>query len=294
MRSRLGLTETWGQVYVDGKLMPAHEAAVCVFDRGFLYGDGVYETLRVYGGKPFMLDAHLRRMAEGCAVISLKPPDRDAIEQGVHSVLDADHLQEAYLRITVTRGATGRLWYDVEDALPTVVIIAKPYTPPDFREGVRLIVSRFPTDELSPLSGVKQIGILAKILARREASGAGADDAILLDHRGNVSEATSSNVFWVSRGKLFTPSLSCGILAGITRAIVMELARADGLEVCEGEFGLDSLLSADEAFLTSSTWEIAPIASVNDVEIGGTERRVAERLHSLYLKKIEKELQLQR
>lgn len=274
--------------------MPADEAALSVFDRGFLYGDGVYETLRVYGGKPFMLDAHIQRMAEGCAAISLTPPDHNAVVQGVRLVLAANRLQEAYLRITVTRGATGRLWYDVEGGEPTVVIIAKPYTPPNFREGVRLIVSRFPTDELSPLSGVKQIGILPKILARREACGVGADDAILLDHRGNVSEATSSNVYWVTGGKLFTPSLSCGILAGITRGIVMELAKANGLEVCEGEFELESLLSADEAFLTSSTWEIAPVASVNDVELGGTERRVTTRLHSLYLERIEKELKLQR
>jgi branched-chain amino acid aminotransferase len=293
MKPEFDLTEAWGEVYINGKVVHASEAVVSLFDRGFLYGDGIYETLRVYQGKPFMLDAHIERMAKGCSAISLAMPAQETIKQGVYSVLEANSLKDAYLRITVTRGPTGQMWYDIRAEQPTVVIFAKPYTAPDFGLGVRLIVSRFRTDERSPLSGVKQIGILPKIMARLEAVQAGADDALLLDSRGYVSEATSSNAFWVVNGRLFTPSLSCGILPGITRRVVIELAKESGLEICEGEFELDEVFKAQEAFLTSSTWEIVPVASVDGVTIGsGLPNPVTQYLQRLYSDNLVKELGL--
>lgn len=262
----IGLTQVWGRVYLDGRLIAADEAEVSAFDRGFLYGDGVYETLRAYAGKPFMLDAHLQRMSHGCSVVGLAPPEPKQIEEGVRLVLEANGLTDAYLRITVTRGATGRLWYDPATSKPTLLIIARPLVPRDFGKGLRLVVSRYRTDERSPLSGVKQTGILPKILARAEAVRLGADDALLLDTRGFVAEATSSNAFWVREGKLFTPSLACGILAGITRRIVMEIAHRHEIGVVGGEFALDELRTAEEMFLTSSTWELAPVRSLDDIE----------------------------
>lgn len=276
-----GLTEIWGQVYVNGQLVAADEAAISAFDRGLLYGDGVYETVRVYDSKPFMLEAHLRRMVHGCSVIGLTPPNPKEIEEGVNQVLAANELKEAYLRITLTRGATGALWYDLEAAKPTVLIIAKPFARRDFGEGLRLLVSRSRADDRSPLSRVKQIGILPKILARAEALRLDADDGLLLDTRGYVAEATSSNAFWLREGTLFTPSLSCGILAGITRALVIEIAKNEGLTVMEGEFPLDELRRASEMFLTSSTWEIAPVHSLDGTAFGDTHpgpvtRRIAE------------------
>ncbi|HUV05859.1 MAG TPA: aminotransferase class IV [Armatimonadota bacterium] len=277
-----GLTEAWGQVYINGRLIPADEAAVSAFDRGFLYGDGVYETLRVYAGKPFMLDAHLRRMAHGCSVVGLAPPETKEIEEGVRLVLEANGLTDAYLRITVTRGATGRLWSDMALSKPTLLVIAKPLVPRDFGKGLRLVVSRYRTDERSPLSGVKQTGILPKILARAEAQRMGADDALFLDTRGFVAEATSSNVFWVRDGKLVTPSLACGILAGITRQVVMEIAHEQGVGVVEGEFALGELRTADEMFLTSSTWEIAPVRSLDDMEFPEAPGPVTKGLLELY------------
>lgn len=265
----IGFDETWGHVFLDGALKPASEAMVSAFDRGFLYGDGVYETIRVYAGKPFMLDAHLNRMALGCSVIGLTPPNAEEIESGVQQVLDANNLMDAYLRITVTRGATGKLWYDLESSTPSLLIIARPYTPPDFGDGLHLIMSGFRADERSPLSGVKQIGILPKILARSEAKSAGADDAMMLNTAGFVAEATSSNAFWVKDGELFTPTLDCGILAGITRETALGIAWESGMTIHEGQFALDDLLAADEVFLTSSTWEIAPVRSLGDTVFGG-------------------------
>jgi len=279
----IDLTEVWGQIYIEGRLVSACEGRVSAFDRGLLHGDGVYETVRVYAGKPFMLDAHLRRMAHGCSAIGLTAPDAKDIEEGVRLVLQANGLkEEAYLRITVTRGATGKLWHDLACAKPSLVIIAKPYAAPNFGDGLRLVVSRFRTDERSPLSGIKQIGILPKIMARAEALRADANDVILLDTRGFVSEATSSNAFWVREERLFTPSLTCGILDGITRAIVMEIAKGEGIPVVEGEFALDDLYAAEEVFLTSSTWEIAPVRSVDGTAFPGAAGPVTQRLTELY------------
>ena len=275
------IDDLWGRVYVNGRLVPASEASASVMDRGLLYGDGVFETVRVYGGRPFMLDAHLARMAQGCSVISLPTPDMEEIKRGVEQVLEANGLSDAYLRITVTRGATGGLWDDLEHSLPTVVIMSKPFVPTDFGQGMRLVISSFRSDEQNPLTGIKQTGILWKILARAEAKRAGADDALILDTQGHVSEATSANIFWVRDDTLYTPSLDCGILPGVTRALVIGLAREQGLAVIEGKFTLDELLTSDEAFLTSSTWELAPIHSIAERKFK-TGRPIMEKLTELY------------
>lgn len=272
---------TWGMVCVNGRLMEASEASVSALDRGLLYGDGIFETVRVYGGKPFMLDAHLARMAEGCAVLHLPSPDVVAIRKWAERVLQANRLDgDAYLRITMTRGATGRLWYDLGSGSPTVIVIARPYTPPKYDDGIRIMVSSFRSDESSPLSRTKHTGILWKILARAEAKRSGYDDALLLNTKGHISEGTSANVFWVRDGRLFTPSLDSGILAGITRGLVIKIVAERGICVEEGFFGLDDLLSAEEAFLTSSTSEIVFIRSAGGKEFGtspgGLTRKIAE------------------
>lgn len=282
----IDLGEVWGQVYVNGRIVPADEATVSALDRGLLHGDGVFETIRVYGGKPFMLDAHLRRMADGCSAIEVAPPDPAEIKNGVRQVLEANDLSDAYLRITATRGPTGRLWYDLEHSAPTIVIIAKPLVPKDFGEGLRLVVSGFRSDERSPLSRIKQTGILWKILARTEARRAGADDALLLNTQDRIAEATSANIFWARDGALYTPSLDCGILPGITRALVIEIAREQGISVTERKFTLDELRTADEAFLTSSTWELAPIRSLGDVPFGGAPGLITRSLTESYRERL--------
>jgi len=260
----IDLDETWGFVYVNGELMPAHEASVCALDRGLLYGDGLFETIRVYNGMPFMLDAHIRRMSEGCSVIELMPPDPDEMRRAARQVLDANHLTgDAYLRITVTRGPTGRMWTDLEHSKATVIVLAKPYSPPDHGDGLRLTVSKsFRSDERSPLSRIKHTGILWKIMPRVAAKREGFDDALLLNTVDDISEGTSANIFWAKNGALHTPSLDCGILPGVTRSLVIEIARQQGISISEGCFPVDHLLRADEAFLTSSTAELVPIRSI--------------------------------
>lgn len=286
----IGLDETWGLVYVDGTLSPAHDAAVSAFDRGLLYGDGLFETIRVYNGMPFMLDAHIRRMAGGCSVIALTPPDPDVIRHAAREVLAANGLTgDAYLRITITRGPTGCLWSDIEHSRQTLIVLAKPYSPPDHGDGLRLTVSKsFRSDERSPLSRIKHTGILWKIMPRAEAKRSGLDDALLLNTAGDVSEGTSANIFWAKDGSLYTPSLDCGILPGVTRSIVMEIAREHGIGVSEGRFPLDHLLSADEAFLTSSTSELVPIRSIEDTVFPGGP--ITSRLLELYRRQVQKAL----
>lgn len=280
------LTELWGKVYVSGRLSPAEEASASALDRGLLYGDGLFETVRVYGGKPFMLEEHLRRMAEGASRIALVLPDKEEIKAAVGAVLQANSLTEAYLRITVTRGPTGKMWSDLSGCSPAVLVLAKPFNRPDFGEGLRLTVSRFRIDERGPLCGVKHTGILPKILARTEAVNSGADDAVLLDTRGFVGEGTSSNLFWAKGGRLYTPSLSCGILAGVTRQVVAEIASAEKIAVEEGEFRLDVVKEAEEVFLTSSTWEIAPVRELDGSVFRGSAGPVTTAIHRLYRKRI--------
>ena len=276
----------WGQISVNGRLMPAAEATVSPLDRGLLYGDGIFETIRVYGGRPFMLDAHLKRMAHGCSVIMLPMPEPDEIKGWVSAALEANDLSDAYLRITVTRGPTGGVWYDFDQACPTVIILCKPYAQPDYGDGLRLRLSTFRSDEQSPLTRIKHTGLLWKIMARREARQSGVNDAMMLNTKGRVAEATSANAFWVRDGALYTPSLDSGILAGVTRGIVLEIAAEQGLKTVEGHFPFEKLLSAEEAFLTSSTWELAPIRSVEDMTFAEAPGKVTGRLAKLYRQRV--------
>lgn len=280
----IDLCDTWGLVYVNGTLVSAGDATVSALDRGLLYGDGIFETVRVYNGIPFMLDAHISRMTEGCSVIGLRPPDPNEARGATRQVLNENDLTgDAYLRITTTRGATGRLWYELDHEEPTLVVLAKPYSPPDCGEGLRLKVSKsFRSDERSPLSRTKHTGILWKILPRAEAKRAGFSDALLLNTSGHISEGTSANAFWVRDESLFTPALECGILPGVTRSIVIEIARENGIVVREDCFPLDHLLAADEVFLTSSTAELTPIRSVEESVFPGASGSMTRRLTDLY------------
>lgn len=277
----------WGQVSVNGNLIPAAEATVSPLDRALLYGDGIFETIRVYAGEPYLLDVHLKRMAHGCSVIMLPAPDRE-IKRWVREALDANDLSDAYLRIAITRGPTGGLWHDLENSCPTVLILCKPYHPPDFGEGLTLRLSTFRSDEQSPLTRIKHTGLLWKIMARREATQAGVNDAIMLNTKGYVAEATSANAFWIRDGVLYTPSLDSGILAGITRGVVLEIAREQGIEAIEGHFAFEELLAAEEAFLTSSTWELAPVRSVEDMTFADAPGKLTRRLAEEYRERVKR------
>jgi branched-chain amino acid aminotransferase len=260
-------------VYVDGKFVDKHKAVVSVFDHGLLYGDGIFEGIRAYGGNVFRLDDHMKRLYDSAKVIHLTMPlSRHEFTEAVLETLRKNRLRDAYIRVVVTRGA-GDLGVDPSLCKnPTVFIIAEPMAtllgPKDPRT-VKLIVASARRDAVDATSHeIKSLNYLNSILAKIEAKNAGADDAILLDHRGFVSEASVTNVFIVKDGKAFTPSPSAGILHGITRERVIRLCSDQGIEVQERDVTPFELLTADEVFLVGTKSEILAVESVGGTRIG--------------------------
>jgi branched-chain amino acid aminotransferase len=256
-------------VYLNGKVVPRQEAVVSVFDHGFLYGDGVYETLKVYDGVVFMLEEHLGRLRRSASMIGLDlPGDADFIKLAVYETLTANALKNAYVRITVSRGQ-GPIGLDPALCTePTFVVIAedfKEYPRALYKSGVRLVIPqtrRNLREALNPQ--IKSLNFLNNILAKIEAKKAEAYDALMLNASGHLAEGTTSNAFFVLDGVLCTPSVECGILDGITRGIALELAAREGMTVREGFFTKEDIYRAGEVFITSTMLEVMPVSSVDD------------------------------
>jgi branched-chain amino acid aminotransferase len=275
-------------VALDGAIVTPEHATVSVYDRGFLYGDAVFEVLRTYGGRPFALEDHLARLRRSAErVFIVLPVDDATIGREVEAVLAAAHAdasRECYVRIVVTRGS-GPLSLDPDTAThPLRVILVEPVLPPPrdaYLHGVALasVSTRRAVDDTAA-SGAKVTNYLANLLALREARARGAQEALVLDGRGQVVEGASSNVFVVTAGRVATPPESAGILAGITRAHILGAARDLGVPVDERDLLPDDVYRADEVFITSSIRELLPVVRVDDRTIGaGTPGPVARRLH---------------
>jgi branched-chain amino acid aminotransferase len=264
-------------VNVNGRLMDQEHAVIPVFDHGFLYGEGIYETLRTYGGEPFLLDRHMRRLRASAGMIALPVPvSDDEIAARFKSTMAAaglggDH-GEAYLRLLITRGV-GELSYDpAACGIPTVVIIAKPQVDPPaeaYERGVKValvdIVRNHP-GSVNPL--IKSNNLLNNALAMQEAGRRGAFEGVMRNYRGELAECTTANLFIVKDGAALTPPLDAGLLAGITREFVFEVGRDAGIAVREQVLRDADLFGADEAFLTSTTRELVPITSVDARRVG--------------------------
>jgi branched-chain amino acid aminotransferase len=265
---------------VNGQITPLEEARISILDRGFLYGDSVYEVVRTYGGKVFALAHHLDRMERSAARIALALPPRAHLEAEIARTLAAAQNAESYVRIVVTRGE-GRfgLAPNLSDE-HRVVIIVRPFDPPGpevYEKGLRLAVAqvrRNPPQALDPRA--KTGNYLNSILALREAHLAGCDDALMLDLAGRVTEGSTSNVFFVKDSVLVTPPTELGLLEGVTRALVIELARSLGVRVHEEPHGAAALLDADEVFLTSTLREVMPVTSLVLLGDGGEGRVVGD------------------
>lgn len=261
------------RIYLNGRLVGPSEAVISVFDRGFLYGDGVYETMRSYEGVIFMLKRHVERLGRSAGTIGLSLPlGAEGIKEALYETLGANSLSDAYLRLTVSRGE-GPFGLDPTPCTsPTFVIIARglPERMPGLYEvGVKAIIPRTrrnPKEALDP--GIKSLNFLNNILAKAEAVRLGAYEALMLNVSGSLTEGTASNLFFVKRGSLFTPSQKCGILEGITREVVISLAKGAGLGVMEGEFSKEELCGADEVFVTNSTMEVLPVSEVDGAGFG--------------------------
>jgi branched-chain amino acid aminotransferase group I len=269
-------------VYLNGSLVPRSQARISPFDLGFLYGYGLFETMRAYSGRVFRLEKHLERLSKSAKALSL-PLDAFDLKRACHDTLKANKLKEARIRLTVSIGE-GEAAPDLpKHPRPTVLVVATSYTPPPteaYRKGYKTVVSSIHQNSHSPLSRLKTVNYLNNILARREAKEKGADEAILLSERGLLCEGSTSNIFLVSQGTLITPNEESGCLPGITRQVVIELGKELGLKVAEREVRLEELLNADEAFLTSSLIELMPLTEVNGKPID--RGKVTERLMSAY------------
>ncbi|MDD5306086.1 MAG: aminotransferase class IV [Deltaproteobacteria bacterium] len=260
---------------IDGRIVTDRNAAcIPVLDRGFLYGDSIYEVLRTYSGGLFAVGEHLDRLWRSARAVGLVLPfGREGLREEIDRTVSAAGNAETYVRIVVTRGA-GEIGLDPAFAdAPRMVIIAKELTlPVAWTSGngiaVRVVeVRRNLKNALDP--GVKTGNYLNNVLAMAEARAAGDDDAIMLDYRGRVTEATTSNVFTVSKGRLLTPPLSVGILEGVTRGLIMRVARERGLEVEEVDLLPEDLYRADEVFLTGTLKEVVSVVRVNGLPVGG-------------------------
>lgn len=260
-------------VYLDGELVPAEEAKVSVFDHGLLYGDGVFEGIRAYNGRVFKLDEHVQRLY-GCArTIMLDiPMSQDEMKEAVVQTVRANGLRDGYVRLVVTRGA-GDLGLDPRKCpRPFVFIVADSislYPDETYERGLTIVTCatrRNSPDALDPM--IKSLNYLNNILAKIETNRAGADEGLMLNSDGYVTECTGDNIFLFRRGELVTPPVHLGALEGITRDVVMDLARADGLEVHEHPFRLSAVYTADECFLTGTAAEVVPVTYVDDRPIG--------------------------
>ena len=265
-------------VNVNGRISDQEHAVISVFDHGFLYGEGVYETLRTYNGQPFLFDRHMRRLRRSAAMLTLPVPIDDAeIEARFHETMRVAGLvggvgREAYIRLMVTRGA-GDLSYDPA-VCPTasVVVIVKPQVDPApdvFDRGVRVaLVStvRNHPGSVNPL--IKSNNLLNNALAAQEAVRLGGFEGVMRNYRGELAECTTSNLFVVKGGAALTPPLDAGLLPGITREFLFEIGAERNIPVREAILRDDDLLGADEAFLTSTTREIVPIVRVDETRVG--------------------------
>ena len=261
-------------VNVNGRIADQEHATIPVFDHGFLYGEGVYETMRTYNRQPFLFDRHLRRLRNSARMIALPLPfTNDELQEQIRATMDAAHLGgEAYVRVLVTRGV-GELTYDLEATpTPSVVIIVKAQIDPPagtYERGVRVVIVdivRNHPGSVNPL--IKSNNLMNSALAMQEAFRHGAFEGVMRNYRGEIAECTTSNLFVIRNGTALTPPLDTGLLPGITREFVFDIGADVGIPVEEAVLHDDDLFDADEAFLTSTTREIVPIVTVGDRRIG--------------------------
>lgn len=261
-------------VYIDGQYYRKSEAKISVYDHGFLYGDGVFEGIRSYGGNVFKLKEHIDRLYRSANAIMLSIPfSKEEITAAVLGTLRKNGLKDAYIRLVVTRGV-GDLGLDPRKCPePSVIIITEPmlqlYDKERREKGLSMIISwvrRDPTDATS--HEVKSLNYLNSILSKIEANNAGADEALILDSRGFICEATAENIFIIKDGDILTPPPTSGALSGVTAGVIKRLAQKLGYKVIERDVTPTELYGSDEAFLSGTGAQIMPIREVNKRTIG--------------------------
>jgi aminodeoxychorismate lyase len=278
------------KVFLNGNFVEEEEAKISVFDRGFLYGDGVFETLRIYDCKPFLLDRHIGRLSHGLGslFIAEKYSFSDYLEF-TSELIERNNITNGVLRIQATRGPGKRGFSTTGNYDPTVLISLHeaPNIDPNNVTPVKLGTSIQVQSDHDPFSTLKTTNKLANIIALREAEKAGMDEALLTNHNGNITEASGSNVFWVKDNALFTPPVSSGCLSGITRGMILELALKINLPTAQLNITPTDLFDAESVFLTNSVREIQPVNQINNKAIPISP--LSAKLHATYRETVQQE-----
>ena len=251
--------------YLNGKLLPREKAKISLLDYGFLFGFGLYETVRAYNGKVFRLDNHLARLRYSGTRLGIIIQPK-LIREAVKDVIKANGFKQTRLRISVSIGE-GTMSPDLDSCKqPTIAVLASEYKLPSrekYQNGYKIVLSAIRRSSLSPVTYLKSGNTMENMLARRDAKDAGADEAFFLNEKGYLTEAAGSNLFLVKDGILKTPRYESGILPGVTRVVVFELAARLGIKVREVNLKLIDLLQADEVFITNSLIEIVPVTMID-------------------------------
>lgn len=287
-------------IYLNGRLVPRAEARLSPFDHGFLYGYGLFETMRAYSGHIFRLDRHLTRLRRSARILGLThsalhlAEGRDSLEVACAETLQANGLKIARLRLTVSAGEGDVTPDPGTCSHPTILVTARNLVAPPaqkYESGYAAILSSLRRNTRSPLSRVKSTCYVENTLARMEARAARCDEAILLNEQGCLAEGSMTNLFLVHGGKLITPSLESGVLAGITREAVLEIARCADIGTLERQVHPDELLKADEAFLTNCILELVPLTRFEGKPIGtGKPGQLTRELMAAYRRLVNEEL----
>ncbi|OGN99785.1 MAG: hypothetical protein A2Y90_01275 [Chloroflexi bacterium RBG_13_52_12] len=287
-------------VYLNGSLIPRSQAHISISDHGFLYGYGLFQTMRAYHGRLFLLDRHIKRLLEAAEIIGMrKKVEGLDLEKACVETLKVNGYKEARVRLTVTNGEGAALPWTDAGGKPSVVVTAVPYTPfteEKYAEGLKVgVVASVRRARQSVVSSMKSINYLLNVMARMEVAEKGLDEALLLNDDGYIAEGGGSNVFFVRDGKLVTPSTNSGIIPGVTREVVMEMADSLGIGISEGTVGIGVIRKCEEAFMTNALIEVMPVTAVSDesgnvVTIGGGKPgKVTRQLMQAYRERVEKE-----
>jgi branched-chain amino acid aminotransferase len=270
-------------LWLDGLLVPVDEARVSPFDHGLLVGDGVFETLRVYDGVPFAWTRHHARLVRSAAGLGLRAPGSHELRAAVDEVLAANRLTDGRVRVTVT-GGPSPLGSERGGGPPTVIVVSAPATP--WPPTVDVVIVPWSRNEHGAVAGLKTTSYAENVRALAHARERGAGEAMFLNTRGELCEATGSNVFVIRDGVVLTPPADAGCLLGVTRALVLELCADHGVPAEEAALGRAALGDADEAFLTSSTREVQPIGRVDGRALPAAPGPTSEKLGSLLIELI--------
>ncbi|MFO0792806.1 MAG: aminodeoxychorismate lyase [Candidatus Brocadiaceae bacterium] len=259
-------------IFLNDAIVEDTAGHLSTYDRGFLYGDGLFETIRAYSGKPFRLADHIERLSNSAKYLDIPfLQTTQEIQNIIEQLLELNNVTDAYIRMTLSRGWSVNGFIPAQKCYPTFVIQVKEislYPGPLYKTGVSLITSPVRRSTSCPISRHKTLNYLTNYLQKKEAIHRGVHDVLVLNTDGYIAECSVSNIFIVEKGVVITPSLMANILPGVTRKIVMELCAKNGIHVSEELFGLERVLSADEIFLTNSLMEVMPVSRIDGKPIG--------------------------